>query len=113
MKKITKAAFIDYLCNHQTILAGSVFRWNDGRLLRAVENIKPEKTDKRRVVTEKHANFLMFSDGGRLDFNQQGKKEYFLHTNATGTDLIWQKRTTFDEFDKKNEYHYIVYILAN
>ena len=40
MEKITKKEFIEILMNNKTILAGSVFRWNDEKCIAGMENIK-------------------------------------------------------------------------
>lgn len=74
MEKITRKEFTEILTNNRTILAGSVFRWNDDKCIAGMENIKAisEKAE-RRTVTEKHSNYIVFSNGSRLDFNQEGK----------------------------------------
>lgn len=113
MEKITRKEFTEILTNNRTILAGSVFRWNDEKCIAGMENIKVigEKAE-RRTVTEKHSNYIVFSNGSRLDFNQEGKKEYFSYKNGSGVQFVIQRTEIFDDFDEKINLNYIVYIVA-
>lgn len=113
MEKITRKEFTEILTNNRTILAGSVFRWNDEKCIAGMENIKAigEKAE-RRTVTGKHSNYIVFSNGSRLDFNQEGKKEYFSYTNGNGVQFVIQRTEIFDDFDEKINLNYIVYIVA-
>lgn len=113
MEKITRKEFTEILTNNRTILAGSVFRWNDEKCIAGMENIKVigEKAE-RRTVTEKHSNYIVFSNGSRLDFNQEGKKEYFSYKNGNGVQFVIQRTEIFDDFDEKINLNYIVYIVA-
>ena len=54
----------------------------------------------------------MFSNGSRLDFNQEGKKEYFSYKNGNGIQFVIQRTEIFDDFDGKINLNYIVYIVA-
>ena len=79
MTQITKKEFIETLSNNETILVDSLFRYNDRKCINAMERtmewiITINKNIKRRTVTEEHSNYLVFSDGSRLDFNQAGTK---------------------------------------
>lgn len=113
MKKITRKEFTEILTNNRTILAGSVFRWNDEKCIAGMKNIKTisEKAE-RRTVTEKHSNYIVFSNGSHLDFNQKGKKEYFSYKNENGVQFVVQRTEIFDDFDEKINLNYIVYIVA-
>lgn len=113
MEKITRKEFAEILTNNRTILAGSVFRWNDDKCIAGMENIKAisEKAE-RRTVTEKHSNYIVFSNESRLDFNQEGKKEYFSYKNGNGVQFVIQRTEIFDDFDEKINLNYIVYIVA-
>lgn len=113
MEKITRKEFTEILTNNRTILAGSAFRWNDEKCITGMENIKAigEKAE-RRTVTEKHSNYIVFSNGSRLDFNQEGKKEYFSYTSGNGVQFVIQRTEIFDDFDEKINLNYIVYIVA-
>lgn len=113
MEKITRKEFTEILTNNRTILAGSVFRWNDEKCIAGMENIKAigEKAE-CRTVTEKHSNYIVFSNGSRLDFNQEGKKEYFSYKNGNGVQFVIQRTEIFDDFDEKINLNYIVYIVA-
>lgn len=82
MTQITKKEFIETLSNNETILADSIFRYNDRKCINAMERtmeriITINKNIKRRTVTEEHSNYIVFSDGSRLDFNQAGTKKIF------------------------------------
>lgn len=113
MEKITRKEFTEILTNNRTILAGSVFRWNDEKCIAGMENIKAiGKKAERRTVTEKHSNYIVFSNGSRLDFNQEGKKEYFSYKNGNGVQFVIQRTEIFDDFDEKINLNYIVYIVA-
>ena len=73
MNQITKKEFIETLSNNETIFVGSLFRYNDRKCINAMERIITiNKNIKRRTVTEEHSNYLVFSNGSRLDFNQAG-----------------------------------------
>lgn len=113
MEKVTRKEFTEILTNNRTILAGSVFRWNDEKCIAGMENIKAisEKAE-RRTVTENHSNHIVFSNGSRLDFNQEGKKEYFSYKNGNGVQFVIQRTEIFDDFDGKFNLNYIVYIVA-
>lgn len=107
MEKITKREFIEILNNHPSILAGSFFRRNDDEIIKAMENCKgiSEKA-KRRTVTENHSNYIVFSNGSRLDFNQKGKNEYFRHKSGNGIEFILQRLTTeTEDFDAEEDYY--------
>lgn len=113
MTQITKKEFIETLSNNETILAGSIFRWTDEKCISAMERITNiDKKVKRRTVTEKHSNYIVFSGGSRLDFNQVGTKEYFSYTNTYGIHFLIQRTEVYDDFDEKFYKNYIVYMVA-
>ena len=113
MEKITRKKFVEILTNNRTILAGSVFRWSDEKCIAGMENIKSvNENAERRKVMEKHSNYIVFSNGSRLDFNQEGKKEYFSYTNGNGVQFVIQRTEIFDDFDEKINLNYIVYSVA-
>lgn len=110
MERITKKSFIDTLCNGKSKFIASVFRKSDEWLTEKLKGVNPEILEKveSRKVTERHAEYITFSNGSRLDFDQNGTKEYYKH-NENGIDFLIQKTTTFDEFDETNHENYIVY----
>lgn len=113
MTQITKKEFIETLSNNETILAGSVFRQSDDRCINAMARIATiNKNAKRRTVTEEHSNYIVFSNGSRLDFNQTGTKKYFSYTNTYGIHFLIQRTEVYDDFDEKFYKNYIVYIVA-
>lgn len=113
MEKITRKAFIEVLENNKTVLAGSVFRWNDERCTKAIERITAiDERQELRTVTEKHSGYIVFSNGSRLDFTQNGEKEYFSHTNGSGIKFVFQRTKYYDDFDEKFYFDYIVYAIA-
>lgn len=113
MNTITKKSFIEVLTNNKSCFVDSVFRWDDEKITKALNRIKPEQIEKaeKRTVKEKHSNYIVFSNGSRLDFNQYGEKIYIEYINIYGALFIIQKTIVFDDFD--NEYHnnYIVYAI--
>lgn len=112
MKKITRKEFTEILINNKTVLAGSVFRWTDEKCIAGMEKVNAvnEKAE-RRTVTEKHVNYLVFSNGSRLDFNQSGRKEYFSYKNKSGIQFVIQRTEIFDDFDEEINLIYIIYIV--
>lgn len=110
MNQITKKEFIETLSNNETIFVGSLFRYNDRKCINAMERIITiNKNIKRRTVTEEHSNYIVFSDGSRLDFNQAGTKKYFSYTNTHGIHFLIQRTEVYDDFDEKFYKNYIVY----
>lgn len=106
MQKITRKEFTAILTEKASVFMGSVFRWNDEKCARAMEGIAriDEKTE-RRTVTENHASYILFSNGSRLDFNQEGKKEYFEYENENGVKFVLQKTTVqVRDWDAEEEY---------
>lgn len=117
MNQITKKEFIETLSNNETILVDSLFRYNDRKCINAMERtmeqiITINKNIKRRTVTEEHSNYIVFSDGSRLDFNQVGTKKYFSYTNTYGIHFLIQRTEVYDDFDEKSYKNYIVYIVS-
>lgn len=112
MTQITKKEFIETLSNNETILAGSVFRQSDERCINAMARITTINNAKRRTVTEAHCNYIVFSNGSRLDFNQVGTKKYFSYTNTHGIHFLIQRTEVYDDFDEKFYKNYIVYMVA-
>lgn len=112
MEKITRKAFLEILTENTSILAGSVFRWNDKKCIAGMETIKAinEKAE-RRTVTEKHTNYILFSNGSRLAFDQEGKYDYFIYENKNGVKFAIQRLTRWDDFDEAEYLDYIVYIV--
>lgn len=117
MTQITKKEFIETLSNNETILVDSLFRYNDRKCINAMEYameriITINKNVKRRTVTEEHSNYIVFSDGSRLDFNQTGTKKYFSYTNTYGFHFLIQRTEVYDDFDEQFYKNYIVYMVA-
>lgn len=112
MEKITKKQFVEILTSHTSVFCGSVFRWNDEKCERGMESIgKIDENDERRTVTENHANFIVFSNESRLDFDQEGKKEYFSYQNKCGVKFVLQRTSRHDDFDNMDYLDYIVYAI--
>lgn len=112
MEKITKKQFVEILTSHTSVFCGSVFRWNDEKCERAMESIgKIDENDERRTVTEKHTNFIVFSGGSRLYFDQEGKNEYFSYQNENGVRFVLQRTTSHDDFDDADYQDYIIYAI--
>lgn len=113
MTQITQKEFIETLSNNETILVDSGFYYSDGTYINAMERIITiNKNIKRRTVTEEHSDYIVFSDGSRLDFNQAGTKKYFSYTNTHGVHFLIQKTEIYDDFDEKFYKIYIVYMVA-
>ena len=113
MTQITKKEFIETLSNNETILVDSGFYYSDGTCINAIERITTiNKIVKRRTVTEEHSNYIVFSDGSRLGFNQTGTKKYFSYTNTYGFHFLIQRTEVYDDFDDKFYKNYIVYMVA-
>lgn len=117
MTQITKKEFIETLSNNETILADSIFRYCNGKCIKAMEHAMERiatinKNAKRRTVTEAHCNYIVFSDGSRLDFNQTGTKKYFSYTNTYGIYFLIWITEVYDDFDKKFYRTYVVYMVA-
>lgn len=117
MNQITKKEFIEILSSNETILVDSVFRYNDRKCINSMENameriITTNKNVKRRTVTGEHSNYIVFSDGSRLDFNQAGTKKYFSYTNTYGIHFLIQRTEVYDDYDEKFYKNYIVYMVA-
>lgn len=103
MEKITRKEFTEILTNNRTVLAGSVFRWNDEKCIAGMENIKviSEKAE-RRTVTEKHSNYIVFGNGSRLDFNQEGKRNISATRTETAFSLLFRERKFSMTLTKKS-----------
>lgn len=113
MTQITKKEFIETLSNNETILVDSGFYYSDGTCINAMERITTiNKIVQRRTVTEEHSNYIVFSDGSRLGFNQTGTKKYFSYTNTYGFHFLIQRTEVYDDFDDKFYKNYIVYMVA-
>lgn len=112
MTQITKKEFIETLSNNETILFDSIFRRNDEICINVMARIITINYAKCRTVTEEHSNYIVFSDGSRLDFNQTGTKKYFSYTNTYGIHFLIQRTEVYDDFDEKFYKNYIVYIVA-
>lgn len=112
MEKITKKQFVEILTNYASVFCASVFRWNDEKCERAMENIgKIDEKAERRTVSEKHTSFIVFSGGSRLYFDKEGKNEYFSYQNKNGTKFVLQRTISHDDFDDKDYQDYIVYAI--
>ena len=113
MLRITKKTFIDTLCNTESVFAGSVFKWNDDKIIAAIGELDPQamKQSDRRTVRAKHSNHVVFSNGSYLYFNQNGEKTYLEH-ECNGIKYIMQKTHRYDDFDKKWYDDYVVYALC-
>ena len=112
MTQITKKEFIETLSNNETILVDSIFCRNDEICINVMARITTINYAKRRTVTEEHSNYIVFSDGSRLDFNQTGTKKYFSYTNTYGIHFLIQRTEVYDDFDEKFYKNYIVYMVA-
>lgn len=111
MEKITRKKFTEVLTGNASIFMGSFFRWNDEKSVRAMEKVEAISADaERRTVTENHSNYILFNNGSRLSFDQNGKKEYFSHTNGNGIRFVFQKTTYHDDFDGVDYSDYIFYV---
>ena len=106
MEKITRKTFTDNLNSKASVFMGSLFDRNDEDISRRMENITGISPGaQRRRVAENHANYIVFTGGSRLDFNQQGTIEYFRHVNKNGVEFLIQ-RTAHSERDFKAEEDY-------
>lgn len=117
MTQITKKEFIETLSNNETILADSIFCYCNGKCIKAMEHAMERiatinKNAKRRTVTKEHSNYIVFSDGSRLDSNQAGTKKYFSYTNTYGIHFLIQRTEVYDDYDEKFYKNYIVYMVA-
>lgn len=115
MQKITKKKFIEELINKRSKFVTSVFRRTDEIILNGLNTSDIEvklATVNYRTVTETHSNHIVFSNGSSLYFNQQGKKEYFEHTNGNGTRFLVQRTSYHDERSKDTVMDYIVYAIC-
>lgn len=117
MNQITKKGFIETLSNNEIILVDSGFYYSDGTCINAMEHAMERiatinKNAKRRTVTEAHCNYIVFSDGTRLDFNQTGTKKFFSYTNTYGIYFLIWITEVYDDFDKKFYRNYVVYMVA-
>ncbi len=110
MEKITKKAFVEMLCNNKTAFVGSWFRKDDVWMEKLCQSIKRENVAaaEKRTVTQRRSNSVVFYNGSALYLDQDGEKEYFAE-NVNGCKVIWQKLTTWDDFDEKYEHNYVVY----
>lgn len=108
MKKITKKEFISILNDKSSVFIGTVFRIKsqaENFIPKATQDIISIDGSERRTVTENHNNYIVFSGGSRLDFNQIDNKEYFTHENEHGiTFLTQQTETTERDWDAEEEY---------
>lgn len=112
MERITKKRFLEILTGNTSVFCGSVFRWNDEKCTRAMENIEEiSENDKRRTVTEKHTNYIVFSNGSHLDFYQEGKYDYFTYENQNAVKFAVQRLRRWDDFDEAEYMDYIVYAI--
>ena len=112
MEKITRREFIDTLRNNASVLMGApcVAANNDNKIVMCMENtVGINAKAERRVVTEKHATYLLFSNGSRMAFDQEGRFDYFKHTNENGYTFVLQRQAWFDEFDEVWMRKYVVY----
>lgn len=109
MEKITKKEFTETLIENTNILMGSTFRWTDEKCEIAMENLKIDKRMERRTVTKSNSSYILFSNGSRLDFNQDGRKEYFKYENAEGIKFLLQRTAVYDTFDESEYLNYIIY----
>lgn len=121
-EKITKKNFIEILTNNNSVLFGSVFRWTDEKVQKALNKdiitdlyfnaaIKNNLAEVREVK-KCFSNHLLFSNGSNLYFDDEGKKEYFTFTNNNNALFIIKKNTYYDDFDGKNYENYIVYYIC-
>lgn len=116
MMKITKKLFCELLANNESVLVGSAFRKSDKWLAYALDRVPPEKVCNPlnfRSVYRMTASEIKFSDGSNLSLTQAGKREYMIHKNRDGVTFVVQKLTTWDEFDKKYNEHYVAYALPD
>lgn len=115
MEKITKKHFIELLCNNGSVFAGSVFKKTDEWIIKALEKIEPEKvkTAERRTVTEKHDKYIVFSNGSRSGFDQDGKYECYEHMTGNGGYYIIQRLETWDRWDNEYNYSYVIYAIPD
>lgn len=112
MQKITRKEFIAVLSEKTNVLMGCVFRWDDEKCKDAMDSIERiDENAERRTVTSQHANYIVFSNGSRLDFDQEGKKEYFSYQNENGVKFILQRTFRHDDFDDADYQDYIVYAI--
>ena len=112
MEKITCKKFKEILTENTSVFMGSVFRWNDEKCSKAMENIgKIEENAERRTVAENHATYILFSNGSRLGFDQDGKFDYIIHENQNGIKFVIKRTTRHDDFDDTDYQDYMVYAI--
>lgn len=112
MTQITKKEFIETLSNNETIFAGGAFCQNDEGCINGMERITTTNYAEGRIVTEKHSNYIVLSNGSRRYFNQTGTKKYFSYTNTYGIHFLIQREEMEHDFDEKFYKNYIVYMVA-
>lgn len=113
MNTITKKAFIESISNYEYCFVCSAFRRDDEKMKIALNQIKPEQIEKaeKRKVIEKHSNYIVFSNGSRLYFDNEGEKVYIEYVNIYGVLFIIQKTIVYDSFDNEYQNNYIVYAM--
>lgn len=115
MEICTKKHFLELLCNN-----GSSFfapaRWkSDEWIVAAMDGITPEAVAMapRRTVAEIHSQYIVFSGGSRLSFDQEGKYQCFTYRNKNGIYFAVQRHEYWDDFDGITRYNYIVYVIPD
>lgn len=111
MKKITKKEFINTLANNKSMFIGSYFNVTPERINAALQsaNITFDDTAARTVTAVK-STALIFSNGSRLDLNQDGQNTYHKYIN-NGLIYLIQENIVYDKFDKKFCHNWLIYVI--
>lgn len=110
MEKITKKDFIHILTSHQSIFIASIFpkKNMDDELQVKLNDLKYFSGEKRTCIAK--TTYLEFSNGSRLDFNQEGKREFYQYDKYIIYKLIARCEISGE---LETSYNYIIYRLID
>lgn len=114
MEKITRKAFIETLCGNMTVFLGCT-RQSAEKVEECLDSILAGTFDGKKILEHRTAkqrsNFIEFTGGSRLYFDQSGTKTCY-HVEKMGYHVYIFERVSTDCFGKI-DYHTCVYVVDN
>lgn len=109
--KITKKSFIENLTANNSVFLGVTKRlYTEDEVYCCIQDfLKPDVILNERAC-KAHANYLEFTGGSRLSFDQQGKNDFYSYSYPEGTVYICL-HTYYDVWDEKDMYRAMCYLI--
>lgn len=114
MKICTKKKFLDTFCRNCIVYVGTFFHESDEWVANALERIEPRCVFIFYDTTVEIRNdYIVFSNGGRLSFEQEGNYTFYEHLGKNGIYFMVCRHEFLDKFDGKTYRTYTVYAIPD